>query len=97
MQRVYAIFSAVLLAAFISMIALQLDSQIVESESFSIEEADLEDFEDKEKEEIQFHLKDLNRLTEKTTISTMNRMILVDYLFSIKSSSQKVSSPPPEA
>lgn len=97
MQRFYTLFSSVLLAAFVSLVALKINSEIVEQESVHIEEADLEDHQDNETEEIQFQLKDFNQSSHETSALVQNANILVSYHFAIKSSFQKVSSPPPKA
>lgn len=96
MQRVYTLFSTTLLVAFVLMVALKSDSEFVKLESISFEETDIEDLEDSEKEEIEFQLKDINKFTAETTISTVNRTVLVDYHFAIKSNYRQISLPPPK-
>ena len=69
---------------------------MIEHESVKLEETELEDLQDGETKEIEFQLKDFNQISKEALSQTADLNILVDYTFAIKSSYQKVSSPPPE-
>lgn len=97
MHRFYILVSATLLTAFIAVLVLRRDSEMIEPELIKIEESDLEDVKEDKSEEIEFQLKDFDPFSKELALSTKNRTILVDYLFAIKSNYQQVSIPPPEA